>query len=775
MIYDDISQLTGHTPLVRLNRITARSGVGILAKVEYFNPGGSIKDRVAAAMINAAEQRGELSPGKVIIEATSGNTGIGLAMACAVKGYRLKLLMPETASEERKRTMRAYGAEIVLTEGHMGTDGAIEEAYRLAREEPDRYVLMDQFNNPASIDAHYQGTAQEIWDQTDGQVTHVVAALGTSGTVMGLVKRLKELSPDVQVVAVEPYARHKIQGLKNMQESYPPGIFNKHMLDRIVRVEDEEAFDHCRRLAREEGLLVGMSSGAALVGALKVAEELDSGSVVVIFPDGGERYLSTPLFAPPDEQGVRIESASGGDAHLGAGTGQLCLYTVGPSLDRPDDPEFWRRLILLDVLARKLTRDGCEVRIAAGLADMDDRSMTAARAAHMPRAEFAAVVRDRIAAQAKLLGLGERVAFPLAGDCKVQSLELCEKLLSSGRAYEKLRSVYFDVLRDPDYGQVCNVDMDKLSLGKTVDLADYVKSNPQDFTLLKRATLQDIKDGEFWQTRWGNVRPSWFMQMAAAALCSVGSPTVFLGGESHRFPHMENLRAIWSVSGKASPGAWMASMPVIEPDAHGTKADDAFDQASLGGLFDAGYTPAAVRLWLSSASYHKTLDFSRSTLGMWSKNQRTVQDLAVSLAALPVTEGGGGIGPEVEQMLVDVKGAFRAALDDDLSLYAFWPELFSFCRGVKKLLGADRLSPDEITACRERLGDTDAVLGILDAGAMPVLQAAWPDEAARLVAERELARQGKDFERADVLRTRLIELGFRVEDSAQGARLYPNS
>jgi len=771
MIYDDISQLTGGTPLVRINRLKPRSGVEILAKVEFFNPGGSIKDRVAAAMIAAAEERGELTPGKIIIEATSGNTGIGLAMACAVKGYRLKLLMPETASEERKRIMRAYGAEIVLTEGRLATDGAIEEAYRLAREEPDKYVLTDQYNNPASIEAHYKGTAQEIWDQTGGTVTHVVAALGTSGTAMGLVKRLKELSPAVEVVAVEPYARHKIQGLKNMQESYPPGIFNKHLLDRIVHVEDEEAFETCRRLAREEGLLVGMSSGAAMAGAMKIAEELDHGQVVVIFPDSGERYLSTPLFAPADEQGLRVQCASGGEARLGAGSAPVTLYTVGPSLDRPDDPEFWRRIVLLDVLARRLERDGATVKIAAGLADMDDRSMTAARAARLPRAQFAAQVREAVEARAERLGLAGRVTFSLAGECKAETLALCEKLLSSGLAYEKLRSVYFDVLRDPDYGRVCRVDLDKLSLGKTVDLADYVKSNPQDFTLLKRASLQDIKDGEFWQTRWGNVRPSWFMQMASAAMCSVGSPTLFLGGEAHRFPHMENLRAIWTAGGGAAPSAWMVSMHVAEPDAHGPKAGDAFGQASLQALFEAGYTPATVRLWLMSASYHKPLDLSRPTLEMWDRNQRTIQDLAVALADLPSGQGGG-VGPEVDEMLVGVKSALIDALDEDLSLYAFWPELFSFCRGVKKLSGAGTLTPDEAAACRERLEATDTVLGLLDGAAMPVPRAQWPEEAARLVAERDLARRGRDFERADLLRDRLGAQGFRVEDSPQGARLY---
>lgn len=771
MIYDDILQLTGNTPLVRLNRIPDGTGVEILAKVEFFNPGGSIKDRVAWAMIEAAERAGELTPEKTIIEATSGNTGIGLAMACAVRGYRLKLLMPETASEERKRIMRAYGAEIVLTEGRLATDGAIEEAYRLAREEPESYVLLDQYNNPACIEAHRRNTAREIWEATDGRVTHVVASIGTTGTAMGLVKGLKEFSPAVRVIAVEPYARHKIQGLKNMQESYPPGIYNKHLLDEVVHVEDEAAFDMCRRLAREEGLLVGMSSGAALAGGLKVAEGLDSGLMVVILPDGGERYLSTTLFAQEEQQGVRLRGAAGGRARLGAGGGRVALYTVGPSLDNWDKPEFWRRLALLDVLARRLEQDGAEVAVAAGLADLDDRAMAAARAAHMPRAEFAKAVRARIEARAADLGLAGRVSFPLAGECMDESTALCRGLLSSGLAYEKLRSVYFDVLRDADYGQLSGIDMDKLSLGKTVDLEDYVKTNPQDFTLLKRATLQDIKDGEFWQTAWGNVRPTWFLQMAAAALCSVGRPDVFLGGEVHRFPHMENLRALWSGGGAARPCAWLAAMPVAAPDPDGPKAGEGFPRADVGALLDEGYAPAALRMWLLSAGYHKSLDFSRPTLDMWSRNQRTVQDLAASLA-LPARGEGGGVGPEIEQMLVDAKGSLREALDEDLALYAYWPELFAFCRGVKRRLNAGRLTPDEARACAGRLRVMDAVLGVLDAAALPVPPAEWPAEAASLVRERDEARSGRDYARADALRDRLAASGWRVEDSPQGVRLY---
>jgi len=233
--------LIGNTPLVEIKRLNPNKKVKILAKLEMFNPSGSIKDRIALAMIEGAEREGLLNRDKVIIEATSGNTGIGLAMVAAVKGYRLLLTMPQSVSVERRQILRAYGAEILLTPAELGTDGAIEEAYRLAREEPDRYFLTDQFNNPYNLLAHYNGTGQEIWDQTEGRVTMVVAGIGTSGTVMGVAKRLKEYNPRIKIVGVEPYFGHMIPGLKNLKESYLPGIYKKELLDEKVNVTEEEA------------------------------------------------------------------------------------------------------------------------------------------------------------------------------------------------------------------------------------------------------------------------------------------------------------------------------------------------------------------------------------------------------------------------------------------------------------------------------------------------------------------------------------------------------
>ncbi|HEY3353112.1 MAG TPA: cysteine synthase [Polyangia bacterium] len=288
--------LVGRTPIVPLRRLNPNPQVEVWAKLEGYNPGGSIKDRIALAMIQAGEQDGRLTAGKTILEATSGNTGIGLALVAAVKGYRLLLTMSEAVSVERRKILAAYGAEFLLTPGDRGTDGAIERAYDLADREGDRYFLADQYNNPANPLAHYQGTAPEIWAQTGGQITHFVAALGTTGTVMGCSRRLKEYNPAVHVTAVEPYLGHKIQGLKSLKEAYVPGIFERSLVDEKVNVADDDAYGTARTLAKAEGMLVGMSAGAAVFAALALSRRLTAGVIVVILPDFGERYLSTSLF-----------------------------------------------------------------------------------------------------------------------------------------------------------------------------------------------------------------------------------------------------------------------------------------------------------------------------------------------------------------------------------------------------------------------------------------------------------------------------------------------
>ena len=287
----------GHTPLIELRRIKANKGARILAKLEGSNPGGSIKDRPALWMIEQAEKEGKLTPGKIILEPTSGNTGIGLAMVGAFKGYRVKLTLPECVSSERRQTLLAFGAELEITPFCEKTDGAIRMAHRILEENPGRYFMPNQFANPANWLAHYETTAREILEQTGGEISAFVAGLGTSGTLMGISRRFKEHNARIKIVAAEPKEGHAIQGLKSLKEAIVPEIYEARRLDHTIFIDDRPAFAMTQRLAMEEGLFCGMSSGAAVWAALKLAEDLSpADTVVTILPDRGDRYLSTNLF-----------------------------------------------------------------------------------------------------------------------------------------------------------------------------------------------------------------------------------------------------------------------------------------------------------------------------------------------------------------------------------------------------------------------------------------------------------------------------------------------
>jgi len=286
----------GRTPLVELASFRPSPGVRILAKLEGSNPGGSVKDRPALYMLAGAEARGELAPGKTILEPTSGNTGIALAMLGAARGYRVKLVMPACVSMERRAVLSAYGAELVLSPAEEGTDGAIRLAHRILEEEPGRYYMPNQYANRDNVRAHYETTGPEIFEQTAGEVDCFVAGMGTGGTLMGTGASLRERRPKVAVIGVEPRLGHAIQGLKNMNEAIVPPIYREELLDEKIRIEDEPAFETARRLALAEGIFAGMSSGAAVAGAVEAARRLVRGTVVVLLPDRGDRYLSTSLF-----------------------------------------------------------------------------------------------------------------------------------------------------------------------------------------------------------------------------------------------------------------------------------------------------------------------------------------------------------------------------------------------------------------------------------------------------------------------------------------------
>lgn len=301
MIHNSILDVIGNTPMVRINKLCPNSSVNIYAKVEGFNPTGSIKDRIAVQMIEVAEREGRLTPGKTIIEPTSGNTGIGLAIAGIVKGYDVIIVMSESVSVERRKIIKAYGGQIILTPGEYGTDGAIREARKIVASDPDKYFMHDQFTNTNNFLTHYERTAIEIWKQTDGKIDYLVCAIGTSGTIIGLSKFLKIMKPDLKVVCAHPVKGHYIQGLKNMEEAIIPEIYNPDCIDITVMVDSEAAIQKAREIIRYEGIFAGMSSGAAMLAACEVAESIDQGNIVVVFPDRAEKYLSTVMFDDLDE------------------------------------------------------------------------------------------------------------------------------------------------------------------------------------------------------------------------------------------------------------------------------------------------------------------------------------------------------------------------------------------------------------------------------------------------------------------------------------------
>lgn len=296
MYFKNILETIGNTPMVRINRLCPNPDVNIVAKLEGFNPTGSIKDRIAIAMIEQAEEEGKLYPGKTIIEPTSGNTGIGLAIAGIVKGYPVEIVMSSAVSVERRKIIASYGGKVILTPADQGTDGAIRLAHKLVDADPDKYYMPDQFSNAGNYMAHYKNTAIEIWQQMEGRIDYLVGAIGTSGTLMGLTKFLKIMDPHIKVVCAHPVRGHYIQGLKNMEEAIVPEIYDPEILDSQEMIESEEAIEMARRIIREEGIFAGMSSGAAMLAAVKTAEKIEKGNIVVVFPDRAEKYLSTTMF-----------------------------------------------------------------------------------------------------------------------------------------------------------------------------------------------------------------------------------------------------------------------------------------------------------------------------------------------------------------------------------------------------------------------------------------------------------------------------------------------
>jgi cysteinyl-tRNA synthetase len=746
----------GNTPLVEIKRLNPNPNVTLLAKLESFNPGGSIKDRIAKAMIEAGEASGALTKDKIVLEATSGNTGIGLALVCAVKGYRLVLTMSESASVERRKILQAMGAEIRLTPAHLGTDGAIEEAYRLAREHPDTYFITDQFNNEANWQAHYEGTGREIWEQTQGAITMLVATMGTTGSLMGASRRLKEYNTNIQIVGVEPYLGHKIQGLKNMKESYQPEIFDKARLDKKVNVDDEAAFEMARRLAGKEGLFVGMSSGAAMAVALEEVKAMSEGVVVVILPDGGERYLSTPLFAVREQTNLRFYNTLTRTKipFEPLRSGKVSIYSCGPTVhDRMHVGEC-RRFVVADLLRRYLEYKGYAVTHLVNITDMDDKTIQGSERAGMELKPFTDQYVQAFLDDMAALGVKPATQYPRASEHIDDMVALTGRLLEKGFAYEKLQSVYFDISRFADYGKLSGIDLDKIRLGSTVDLDEYEKANPRDFTILKRAKLPELRRGIYTKTEWGNVRPSWHIESVAMAMKYLGETfDIYTSSRDLMFPHHENEIAVSSVlTGKPLTRCWMHSELVLSSR---KKAEAGAGMPYVRDLLDQGYSGRAIRYWLLSHYYRKPLHFSFEALD---QAGAAIRRLDACIHLLNRVERGHAYS-ELDQLLYDIKAGFTDAMDDDLDIPSALASVFRIVRKINGLMTNQEMDQRGARRTKDAFRRIDEVLNIFDFEE-PALDA----QVQELLRQREEARQMKDWPRADEIRDRLRAMGVEVKD-----------
>ncbi len=740
----------------------------IWGKLESQNPGGSIKDRPALFMIEEAEKKGLLTPEKIVIEASSGNTGIGLSLVCALKGYRCIIAMPESVSIERRKIMQAFGAEILLTSAEKGTDGAIETVYEIARKYPNKYYNPDQFSNPANWMSHYKTTAPEILRDTEGKVTHVVCGLGTTGTAMGIARFIKDNKLPFKVVGVEPNPGHKIQGLKNMKESYSPSIYDKKLLEKVINVEDEEAFYWARKLAKEEGIFVGMSSGAALAGAIKLAEEIDEGLIVVIFPDGGERYLSTPLWSfetiKPElskEVDLILTNTFSGkrEPFQPLNPKEVKIYTCGPTLNTRPHIGLYRRLLTVDILKSYLKLKGYKVTHIVNLTDFDDKTIHTALEKDIDLKELTSQIEQKFYRDLDWLKIEKADLYPKVSEHLDDMKELALKILKKDRAYEKYSSLYFDISRFSEYGELSKIDLKFLKPGATIDLEEYDKEEPFDFALLKRVQILELKKGYFIETPFGKVRPTWHIHCACLALKYLGEEIdIFTSGADLIFPHHENTRAVAkAVTGKEIAKYWVHSGLVF----YNGKKLSSENKITIEDIKNKGFTGRVLRFYFLRTHYRNRFNFSWKGLEETSKILEKFDKYIAYLEASPENETNSE-KENLWKILKEFENNWQKALKEDLNTPLVISEFILFFKKIYPYL-KNGLPSDYKKEIFKNLKMLNQILKIFK----------FPEKVKNKdilekVKLRDLAKKEKNYELADRIRDEIEKKGFWIFDFPSG-------
>ncbi len=748
----------GNTPLVEIKKLNPNPNVRIFAKLEFFNPGASIKDRAALYMIEAAEKSGKLTKDKTIIEATSGNTGIGLAMIAAVKGYKFVAVMSEGVSEERKKILTALGAKIFFTPKELGTDGAIEEVYKLLLENKDKYFMPDQYNNDVNWQAHYYGTGVEIIEQTkDVGLDYFIAAIGTTGTLMGVSRRLKEHNPEIKIIGVEPYLGHKIQGLKNLKESYSPEIFDKTKLDSKINIEDEKAFEMTKKLAKEEGIFVGMSSGAAFAATLEYIKNIKKGTVVTIFPDSGDRYLSTSLFDSEKKTDIKVYNSIDRekvDFHP-VKSDTVSIYSFCYTAYRRINLDDIRRFIFADFIASYFKYKNFDVKHLVTINDLDDKTIEQSR--DTTAKEFVDKNIKDFFNDLKLLKIDTIDNFPYVTKEIEAMVNLAEKLYKKGYAYEKLKSLYFNISKIKDYGKLSGINLNKIKVGKTVDLDEYEKNNPRDFTLFKRATFSDLKEGASVKTIWGNVRPTLPIKCVATSTKYLGENfDIYVAPKSFIFPSNENEVAISNSAFQGMLAKYFLHLEKVIKD--GKKISEK-EFINLDEIKKEGFDTNVIRYWIISTHYRKTLNFSINSLksAEYSLNKinRCIKKLSIIINDKTNLDTR-------KQILYDIKNGFNKAMEDDFNVSIVFANLFKQVKTINLALEQDSLGRDDAKEIIKEFKKIDRVLKLFN---FEDEKKVIGEEIKDLIEKRDVARKEKDWVLADEIRDILLKKGFLVQDT----------
>jgi len=561
---------------------------------------------------------------------------------------------------------------------------------------------------------------------------------------------------------VEPFKGHKIQGLKNMKESYAPGIFEPAELPAIVHVDDDSAYDMAKRLAKEEGIFVGMSGGAAMKIAVDEAAALGKGTVVALLPDGGERYLSTSLFV---SETVRVpptfyNTLTGKlDRLEPVNPGKVGIYSCGPSLDGPLDLGFCRRVVFSDLLRRYLESRGYEVKHAMNLGDIDDRTVNECLKAKQELKRFTKRWESAFLEDLATLRVLRAHHYPRASEHVADMIEVTRSLLEKGLAYEKLRSVYFKIAGCQGYGKLSGIEPDRMRAEESTTYDYYEKNHPQDFALFKRATLAELKAGICWRTPWGSARPGWHIECASMAVRYLGQPfDIHTASTDLTFPHGDNEIAIaCGLRDKPLARIWMHSEVIM---AEGRKVSrTAGNDLTLRDLIQQGFDGPTVRYWLLAHHYRSVLKFSREELERARQNVKRLNAFVSRLTHFK--DGPQNI--DLDQALYETRTACRAAMDHDLNAPMALGRLFAFIRQTHGLLNKGQLSHDQAQQILEFMRQVNAILAVID---FPCEDG--DPQVQQLLEERRAARRNRDFARADALRDRLRSLGVQIADNAAG-------